>query len=132
MGSVLATLLSSAGPVFVAESFAEQRDYLRSIPGLVSPQAWSVMWANHVTRAEVVPFGAISAMPSLHVATPVFLLCVGVARYRWMLWPGLAYLAVSFLSTVYLGWHYALDGYVAIVLVLVCWLTYLKVRRPLQ
>jgi hypothetical protein len=60
-------------------------------------------------------------MPSLHVATPVLLLCAAASRYRWMLVPGGIAVLLTFTSAVYLGWHYALDGYVSIIAVGLYW-----------
>jgi hypothetical protein len=91
-----------------------------TVPGLLSPTAWQDMWTLY-QRGIQDPFASISAMPSLHVATPVLLLCAAASRYRWMLVPGMICVLLTFTSAVYLGWHYALDGYVSILAVLVYW-----------
>jgi len=120
LGNVAATLFSSAGPAFMAGSFEAQREYLRGIPGLISVGAQRAMWFDHVSGG-VNPYAAISAMPSLHVATPTLLLLAGIRRYPWMRWPGVLYIAVTVVAAVHLGWHYAIDGYVAILAVWVYW-----------
>lgn len=120
LGSVMATVLSSAGPIYAAESFAAQEAYLRSVPGLITPRAWDTLLRVHQNGAGH-PYAAISAMPSLHVAMPALVVFAGWSRYPPIIWPGLAYLVLTLASTVYLGWHYALDGYVSIIAVGVFW-----------
>jgi hypothetical protein len=121
LGAVAATLLSSAGPIYAASSFEAQGQYLRSVSGLMAPRAWEVLWQVHESGGTGHPYAAISAMPSLHVAVPALVLFAGISRYPRLLWPGVVYLVLTLLSTVYLGWHYALDGYVSIAAVGIYW-----------
>jgi hypothetical protein len=65
----------------------------------------------------------ISAMPSMHVSIAFLFVmfswrvsfCLGIAAT--------AYCIVIFLGSVHLGYHYAVDGYVAIVATLIIWVT---------
>ena len=58
----------------------------------------------------------ISAFPSMHVATAT-LFALAARRLHPRLFPlGLAYWAVIMLGSVLLAWHYAVDGYVGILL----------------
>jgi hypothetical protein len=121
LGAVMATLLSSAGPMYAAPSFEAQGQYLRSLPDLMAPRAWDLLAQVHLSGGTGHPYAAISAMPSLHVAVPALLFFGGTTRYPRLLWPGLVYMVLTLLSTVYLGWHYALDGYVSIAAVGIYW-----------
>ncbi len=70
------------------------------------------------------PVAGISAMPSFHVLAWVvaWLLCWRPLP-RWAAGLGLALLGLNWVSTVVLGWHYALDGLAAIALAIsACWL----------
>ena len=126
LGTGLATALSSAGPCYFAQvtggpdPYAGLFDYLHSVDrrvplGNLRAQEW--LWANYQSGVENV---SISAMPSMHVALP--LLYVLAARRRPALAFGFALYAVLILvASVHLGWHYALDGYVSLLAVLVLW-----------
>jgi hypothetical protein len=126
LGSVVATLLSSAGPIYAAPSYAAQEEYLRALPDLITPKAWDLLLEVHQNHGALHPYAAISAMPSIHVAMPALFLVAGTARYPRLKWPLTWYLILTLLSTVYLGWHYALDGYVSILAVLAYW----RISRP--
>jgi hypothetical protein len=63
----------------------------------------------------------IAAMPSVHVALPVL-----YALAAWKLHRRLgilfgAYALLIFLGSVHLGWHYAVDGYVTLLIVPMVW-----------
>src|SRR5690606_16080164 len=63
----------------------------------------------------------ISAMPSMHlaIATLNALLFLRLSRVAGLV--TLVYLATTLFGSVYLGWHYAVDGYVSIVAVILLW-----------
>lgn len=70
--------------------------------------------------------GGISAMPSLHVGlvtTCAYWLAVADARLAWF---GVPWILLVWMSTVVLGWHYALDGLGGI---LTAWLCIVLTRR---
>jgi membrane-associated phospholipid phosphatase len=57
----------------------------------------------------------------MHIAI-AFLLVLYVARFSRILGAiFLAYCAMMMISSVYLGWHYAIDGYVAISVTWLIW-----------
>ncbi|MDX8500981.1 phosphatase PAP2 family protein [Mesorhizobium sp. VK4C] len=120
VGNVLAALFLSAGPAFyglVTEDtarFGEQLAFLAK--GLGAPNSavsnqnylWSLSEAGRTGFAS-----GISAFPSVHVAL-VTLNALFLREYNRYL-GALAFLYVAFVaaSSVYLAWHYAIDGYVA-------------------
>jgi len=65
--------------------------------------------------------GGISAMPSMHVAfvTLNAFFLNGFGR-RWAV-AGWSFAALILFGSVYTGWHYAVDGYLSILVVSVIW-----------
>lgn len=136
IGTVLAYLLSSAGPCYYGHFVSGPDPYqplmerLKQInQQLVSSgsslriwslQAQQLLWEFHSTPA-VSKFGGISAMPSMHVSLSV-LMAIGMRQFNRrlsaVLW---VYAALIFVGSVHLGWHYAVDGYVAIAATLAIW-----------
>jgi len=75
---------------------------------------------NYRTGAPALGTG-ISAMPSMHVAIATInaLYLAGINR-----WAGIAawtYCAIILIGSIYSGWHYSLDGYVSVIVVLAIW-----------
>ena len=132
-GNVLAGLFLSAGPAFYAEvtgdavRFAEQLAFLAGGAGESNSAAsyQSYLWALHESGQP--GFGSgISAFPSVHVGLIAMIVFFLHERSRRLACAGYAYLALILASSVYLGWHYAVDGYVSIAVVLAI---HLVVRR---
>jgi hypothetical protein len=130
-GALFALLLSSAGPcfydVFVADGaanpYAGLMDYLRSVNEIypvvhLDSQAF-LMDVYRADNPRV--FSGISAMPSMHmsVAMAVCLLCWQYGRIARFL--GALFLLVTFLGSVHLAWHYAIDGYFAMITTFLIW-----------
>ena len=136
IGGLLATLMSSAGPPYY-DHFAEgvnpfsplierlniQNNWLENnIPWL---KIWALntqdlLWANYQSGDPALGSG-ISAMPSMHLSMAV-LMALGMQKFN-------KYLAIFFwafviiiqIGSVHLGWHYAIDGYLAILITLLLW-----------
>jgi hypothetical protein len=129
LGNVAATLLSSAGPCFYAhfvpgsDPYAPLMASLRELNRASPLQAvflQDFLWSEYCK--EGISYGqSISAMPSMHVAIAA-LLVIGT----WGLNRGIALVMLAgamliFVGSICLGWHYAIDGYVAAVGVWVIW-----------
>jgi hypothetical protein len=123
-GNIMAGIFLSAGPVFYgavtgdAERFAELTAFLAGSGNAFSSAAafQAYLWSLYETRSA--GFGSgISAFPSVHVAliTMNALFLYDISR-RWGL-VAFAYTGFIVMSSVYLGWHYAIDGYVSLVVV---------------
>jgi len=128
LGTVAATLLSSAGPIFFAE-IAQGPDpyeplmaYLREVNAetpLGTFRTREALWNTYVGLPSDV--AGISAMPSLHIAMVVLMTLLGF-RVR----PGLGiafsvFGAFIFIGSIHLAWHYAIDGYVAAIGTILIW-----------
>jgi PAP2 superfamily len=130
-GNLAAILLASAGPAFYgrvtglvgADPFTPLMAYLHAanehyvVPALPIQEMLWTWYAHGVNEAGA----GISAMPSLHVgiAFSFFLLGRAVSR-RWA-FLGAVYAGIILVSSVHLAWHYAIDGYVAILMTWAIW-----------
>lgn len=129
LGNLLATLLSSAGPAYFGAVTGAESPYRGLLEYLrlanETGQVWALelheaLWTSYVEGGDQLGAG-ISAMPSIHVATCMLF---ALAASRMGRLPGLlfwAYLAAVMLGSVHLAWHYAIDGYLSIVLTAAIW-----------
>lgn len=127
-GNVLAGLFLSAGPIFYGEVVGDHSRFadLMAILGQGNEASVVMGYRDYLWRLHEsgeAGFGSgISAFPSIHVAlTMMNALFVNHYSRRLGL-VAFAYVGVIQLSSVYLGWHYAIDGYVSIVAVTVAYL----------
>jgi hypothetical protein len=125
-GSVIATMLSSVGPIFHHDLLGSGR-FAALMQGVYSSGARDTTWraANHLLAAyqshtSILGTG-ISAMPSIHVAVAVLNAWVLTSLNRHLGILGWFYVALIQVTSVYLGWHYAVDGYASIMLVSAIW-----------
>ena len=129
-GSLFAVLLSSAGPCFYglvtgeADLYAPLFEYLRQaneVHALGSLDSQGYLWDVHIGKNTEFLSG-ISAMPSMHVSVAFLLLLTGwhygaFARVFFSL-----FFVATFIGSIHLGWHYAVDGYFAILSNLLLWI----------
>ncbi|MDD2943854.1 MAG: phosphatase PAP2 family protein [bacterium] len=118
-GGLLALAVPSLGPVYVrSEWFA----------GLSVPHARMIqaqLWQHYqeiIAGAEATKFHnyeGIAAFPSLHVAIVALYSFVLWRINRISAWLMIAYTVVVQIGSVFLGWHYAIDGYIGIALAFV-------------
>jgi PAP2 superfamily len=126
LGNVLAGLFMSAGPAFYAQAtgdstrFAElaaslaQGAALGDATGLFQDYLWSLYETGQTGFAS-----GISAFPSVHVGLIVMNTLFAWDACRKLGWAMIAYSVLIFVSSVGLGWHYAVDGYASAILVIV-------------
>ncbi len=127
-GGLLATVFSSAGPVYYGalgltpDPFAGLMGYLREVNESFVIEALflqDALWQAYIGKTSAI--AGISAMPSMHNATALlFVLAVWPASRR--LGIALAVFAFAiFIGSVHLGWHYAVDAYLGYAVTLLCW-----------
>lgn len=125
IGNLIAGTWLSAGPAYYGlvtgdmARFSDQLSFLATTAGqqnsahAFQAYLWKLYSSGHVGIGS-----GISAFPSVHVAvTTINALFIGEIsrRFAGLMW---AYVAFIILSSVYLGWHYAIDGYVSVVCVI--------------
>jgi len=126
LSSVIRVAGSSSGPILYdrvtgGSRFAELIAELEASPA--GPQVLELtnyLYTSYATDTMVLGTG-ISAMPSLHVAIAFLnaLFFASINRVAGVIaW---AYAAFIMFGSVYFGWHYAIDGYVSIAVVLLFW-----------
>lgn len=126
LGNVSAVLLSSGGPPYYAElvggpdPYREHAAYLAAMPRLYALEMQESIW-RWLQSGTYVPFGAISAMPSMHVAATTVMALACWERDRRLGALGWLYVLLILLGSVHLNWHYAIDGYVSILGSLAIW-----------
>ncbi|QIK95668.1 hypothetical protein G7076_03555 [Sphingomonas sp. HDW15A] len=105
VGPIVHSLLPAGGPIFY-ERLGHGHLFVPGAPKTneLADYLWSIY-----SKTGFGPGAGISAMPSLHIATIVWV-CI-VARGRWR-WPTYAASFLIFLLSMSLGWHYAVDGIV--------------------
>jgi hypothetical protein len=126
----MATIWSSAGPCYYAlvtglpDPYAPLLAYLRSVHEqsvpLLSQVGQAALWQHHADL-DSQPYTRISAYPSLHVAMPVLYALVGWRTHRLLGLGFAAYTVVMFIGSIHLGWHYAIDGEISMLLVPFLW-----------
>lgn len=127
LGAAAATAGASAGPIFTdrvlpgSEAYPPMFRYLSEVEPrfhLVTLDVREILWAAHQTRSPN-PYTGISAFPSIHVAmTALYLLALRGAPARAA---AAAYAGAIALSSVHLGWHYAVDAYAGVAGAALCW-----------
>jgi len=93
--------------------YAAQSAYLEGVHGLHAKRIQRSIWTWLQTH-QYIPFGSISAMPSMHVAVATVMALTSWRQNRWLGAAGWLYVLLIFLGSVQLNWHYAVDGYVAV------------------
>jgi hypothetical protein len=96
---------------------ASTREHVEEVP---APAAYGTSFAEEAGKEML---NGISAMPSMHVAMAVLFALVGWRVSR-TLGCALTLFAIAIqVGAVHLGWHYAIDGYVSAVAIVVLWST---------
>ncbi len=141
-GSLLAWYFSSAGPAFYdrivqgADPYAPLMAHLKALNEIVP--VWALekqefLWWAYQNRFN--DTGGISAFPSMHNAQAVLLALLAWRYGRRLGWATTVFAFLVFLSSIWLGWHYAVDAYAGALIAVVSWwlaapLTRFTMKRP--
>ena len=131
IGSFLAFLLPSAGPCFYSQFVGPAPEFQVLMDRLASQQAalgspvsalifQEVLLSLHGSNELAVGAG-ISAMPSVHNGLAILFAIAAFKIDRRFGWVMSGYAAIIWIGSIHLGWHYAIDGLVALPLVLGIW-----------
>lgn len=134
IGNVFAIFLSSSGPVYYGDIvgdfsiFGPMMDILKdfnepykdSFLGIYALDTQAMLWADYLKNDTGIGSG-ISAMPSMHVSIAALLYFSGRQVSPYLGYGMMVFLILIQIGSVHLGWHYALDGYVAILMTWVLW-----------
>lgn len=136
IGSIFAFLLSSGGPVYygrltgLEDVYAPLMDNLRTMDASVRSdggfwEVWALdvqdrLWAQYQNMATTIGSG-ISAMPSMHVSLATLMALSARRIGRWFGHVMTVYVVIIMIGSVHLGWHYAVDGYLAFILTVLIW-----------
>ncbi|UCD28174.1 MAG: phosphatase PAP2 family protein [Planctomycetota bacterium] len=123
LGTVGAIVFSSAGPCFYDRVVAGEDIFQPLVAYLSAAQQSVPVWALNAqemlwdayANSKVGRVNGISAMPSMHMSMAFLFALVGWRTHRA---PGVAltvFAVLIMIGCVHLGWHYAIDGYAAIV-----------------
>ena len=88
-----------------------------------------IRFRSDASYYEMKLYRGVAALPSLHVAV-LALFAIGTWRWRALsilLW---ALTAVTFVGSMALAWHYAVDGYLGVVIAYGCWWLAGRVSAP--
>lgn len=95
---------ATAGPVFYQPEFF-------NIAGTLSSKTQSMLvlyMQGEIKQNGFIP--GTMGMPSLHIALTFIATWLLTCSARWTLWLSVPFCALTWLSTIMLGWHYILDG----------------------
>lgn len=128
-GNVFAFLGLSAGPVFFENITGDGARFMpvtamlasAGDTGLMANLFQTILWRSYSQGGTGMGVG-ISAFPSMHVASAMLVACFAVEFNRVSAMIGAVFMLLTLFSSVYLGWHYAVDGYFSILLVLALYL----------
>jgi hypothetical protein len=136
LGTVVALLGASAGPLFYGavtgdvarfaglDAFVGQGGDGLGTVLMLRDYLWNAYTAHRLDIGS-----GISAFPSVHVATATFAALVIAEHSKWGGALAFAYLTLILFCSICLGWHYAIDGYFVIPIVMTCHFTARAIER---
>lgn len=129
LGSLAATIFASVGPCYYGywiegpDPYAPLMAYLRAADEIYPVWALTVqdvLWQGYLSGRLEEGVG-VSAMPSMHIAAVMLNVLFGWRVNRALGWAFTVFALLTFLGSVHLGWHYAIDGYAAVLGTLAIW-----------
>ena len=135
VGSLAAFLFASAGPCFVERAFGDPQfvplmrelaltdarlKAIHPVLGIHSLGLQDMLWNAYAADRQIFG-GGISAMPSMHVALAVLMACAGWRLSRKTGWWLSGFALAIWIGSIHLGWHYAVDGLVALPMTIAIW-----------
>lgn len=129
-GILGAMIFSSVGPIYYSEfypqlenPYAELLHILKEINVSTELNVMKVsdLLLGFSRNDSVVDLNGISAMPSMHVGIVTLITCYAFSRSKWWGWICAFYTLLITMGSVILGWHYAIDGYAAIIAAIIVW-----------
>jgi hypothetical protein len=128
LGIFVATMFSSAGPCYARlltgthryDELLARLHVANALSPLTAIEAQKYLWSAYL-RGLIPPGGGISAFPSLHVAGATLAALAIYERSRALGTLAWIYMAFILIASIMLGWHYSVDGYVAILGTGACW-----------
>ncbi|MCD2178851.1 phosphatase PAP2 family protein [Rhizobium sp. C1] len=128
MGTLVATLFASVGPIFYMDFYPHAPEFTRLKPALLeNPYISDILtYSNYLLdsyQSKQLGFATgISAFPSVHVAVATLSAwyMTGFGR-RWAVLGWTNAVIIQY-GSVYSGWHYAIDGDVSLVAVSIFWI----------
>ncbi|WP_210209433.1 phosphatase PAP2 family protein [Rhizobium tropici] len=133
-GTVLATALSSVGPIFYDRIYGGDRfaDLAKILQGQGDAMdTWRTSNYLFLAYQSGQPYlgSGISAMPSIHVAVAALNAFFLTSLNRWLGIIAWSFFAVIAFMSVYTGWHYVSDGVLSVIVVSMIWYGIGKVSR---
>lgn len=128
LGTILAIALSSVGPCFFEIFYGDARfrplmDYLAAADRVYPLMAldvqktlidWKTLGSHGLGRG-------ISAMPSMHVSIACLFVLVGWRHSRCAGLAATLFLIFILIGSIHLGYHYAVDGYMSLIVTPMLW-----------
>ncbi|WP_169292994.1 phosphatase PAP2 family protein [Advenella sp. EE-W14] len=130
IGSILAWLFPSAGPCFYIDLVNPNHEgYSKLMSQLyayhqekpVNALIYQQYLAESFGKEKLTIGGGISAMPSVHVALATLFALGSFSINKWLGYVMSFYALFIWLGSVYLGWHYFVDGFVSVILIGLFW-----------
>lgn len=115
-GTVFAAAFASAGPAYQPQ----YSELTARVSGTIASAA-EINLMKLARQGVWLPFGGISAFPSMHVGVSVVVALAAWRRRRTVGAIAWLYAATIQVGSVLLGWHYAIDGYAACLIALASW-----------